>query len=92
MKNDNYDWRFENSIQLTKEYLETEGYMEHKYVPWRTNYILSNHLDTVLFANEMNINPFLDDKMQYDFLFHSIKSKKRYFKKTVVNKKISIFL
>jgi len=91
MKKDNYDWRFENSIQLTKEYLETEGVMEHEYVPWRTNYILSNYIDTILFANEMNINPMLDNKMQYDFLFHSIRSKKRFFKKTTTNKKNKYF-
>jgi len=32
-------------------------------------------------ANEMNISHWLDPKLQYDFLFHSIRAKKRFFKK-----------
>lgn len=76
-----YDWRFENSINLTKKYEETEGIVEHKYNSWRTNSALSNYLDTIMLVNEMNIAPHLTDKMQYDFLFHSVKAKKRFFKK-----------
>lgn len=91
MKKDNYDWRFENSIQHTKKYEETDGLVDHEYIPWRTNYILSNYIDTVLFANEMNMNSFLDNKLQYDFLYHSIRAKKRFFKKTTTNNKNKYF-
>jgi hypothetical protein len=91
MSKENYDWRFENSIQYDKKYQETEGVLEHYYTPWRTNYILSNHIDTILFANEMNLNSFLDDKLQYDFLYYSVPSKKRFFKKKSNNKKNAYF-
>ena len=43
---------------------------------------LSLSLDTIMFANEMNINAHLDNKMQYDYLYHSIRPiKKRPFTK-----------
>lgn len=76
-----YDFRFENSISTSKKYEESEGLIEHKYSAWRTNNVLSNHVDTVLLANEMNLNAHLDSKLQYDFLFYSVKAKKRFFKK-----------
>lgn len=76
-----YDWRYENSINFTKQYIDCSGHVEHKYVPWRTNSALSNFADTVLHANEMNINHQLDSRMQYDYLFHSIRKRKRFFKK-----------
>lgn len=78
---DNYDWRYENSIMSNKQYQETEGITEHNYSSWRTNTVLSNYIDTIMQANEMNINPTLDEKLQYDFLFYTVKSKKRFFKK-----------
>ena len=81
-----YDWRYENSINWDKNYLETEGLIEHKYVPWRTNSSLSNFPDTILLANEMNMAAHLDARLQYDFLFHSVRKRKRFFKKERVNK------
>jgi hypothetical protein len=77
----NYDWRFENSITFNKKYEDTEGIIDHKYSAWRTNGILSNYVDTIMYANEMNMNASLDNKLQYDFLFYSVKAKKRFFKK-----------
>lgn len=77
-----YDWRYENSIQQTKEYHDPDGLVEHKYSAWRTNGIMSNFIDTVLHANEMNTHYHLDNKLQYDYLFHSVRKKKRFFKRT----------
>lgn len=74
-----YDWKYENSILQSKEYIETDK--EEKYVAGRTNKVLSNHVDTIMHANLMNINPILDAQLQYDYLFHSIRAKKRFFKK-----------
>lgn len=81
MTNQQYDWRFENSINYTKRYEETEGLIEHKYSAWRTNGILSNYVDCILYVNEMNRAAILDNKLQYDYLLYSIKPKKRFFKK-----------
>lgn len=74
-----YDWRYENSILKTKEYQDLE---EEPYSSFRTNVVVSNHIDTVLYANSMNTNYHLDPKLQYDYLFHSIRSKSRFFKRS----------
>lgn len=72
-----YDWLFENSINSGKErLLVTE--QEFKYEKWRTNSSLSNHLDTIMYANEMNLHANITDQMHYDYLFLSIRKKKRY--------------
>ena len=42
-----------------------------------------------MFANEMNLNMHITDQMHYDYLFHSIKKKKRFAsKKTARDKEI----
>jgi hypothetical protein len=79
-KKPQYDWRFENSINTKTEYLEIGQAGEFKYEPFRTNKALCNHVDTVIYANEMNINYNLDYKLQYDYLFNVIRKKKRTFK------------
>ena len=76
----NYDWRYENSITSNKEYLEVEN-NEFSYSPWRTNRTLSNYRDTVLLSNIMNMNSFLDHKLQYDFYFYAVSKAKRFAKK-----------
>lgn len=79
-KKPQYDWRYENSINTKTEYLEIGQAGEFKYEPFRTNKALCNHPDTVIHANEMNISYGLDNKLQYDYLFHVIRKKKRTFK------------
>ena len=49
-----YDWKYENSITRDKKYLEVNS--EEKYIAGRTNKVLSNYLDTILYSNEMNMN------------------------------------
>jgi hypothetical protein len=39
---------------------------------------MSGHLDSILLANEMNINNHLDPKLQYDFFINIVRPKKRY--------------
>ncbi|CAB4130957.1 clamp loader small subunit [uncultured Caudovirales phage] len=85
-----YDWRYENSINSTKEYQDPDG-NEHKYSAWRTNSSLSYFPDTVLYANDMNMLHHLDDKPQYDYLFFSIRQKKRFFKRDKKQDKDSNF-
>jgi hypothetical protein len=84
---------FINSInegQVGKNLLETsradssEG-LDHnspdkQYVPFIVNRGLSYFNDTILFANEMNQRAFLPHKMQYDFLKHCIRPRKRFSK------------
>lgn len=69
-----YDWRYENSIINGKEISIDDDYSQ-----WRTNSILANHKDTVLYANEINMVS-VKDQMHYDYLFNSIRKYKRWSK------------
>ena len=52
---------------------------ESSYVPFIVNKALTYHIDTILYANEMNRYHRLDKKLQYDYLFHSVKKMRRPF-------------
>ena len=39
---------------------------------------MSGHLDTIMFANEMNISSQLDSDMQYSFYLNSVRKRKRF--------------
>ncbi len=64
------------NILREREPLDLE---EKDYVPYLVNRALSANLDTVLFANQINQYPNCDRKMQYDYLFHSVRKYKRGF-------------
>ena len=71
------DWL--NSINLTKKNLiDEDPSLEKDYNPYIINRIYSGHLDSVMFANEMNQYAFLPKKIQYDFYLNSLRSKKRF--------------
>ena len=69
-----------NSITTTKENLIVDDLTEKAYTPYMVNRSLSNFIDTVFYAQEMNRYHNLDKKMQYDFLRLSIKKAKRFSK------------
>ena len=71
------DWL--NSINKTKKNLiDEDPSLEKEYNPYIVNRIYSGHLDSVMFANEMNKYSFLSKKIQYDFYLNSLRSKKRF--------------
>lgn len=78
-----YDWRYENSITSGKKEIE----VDNDYSQWRTNNILSNYRETILYVNEMNINYNVTDQMHYDYMFNSIRKKKMYSKKETEQEK-----
>ena len=69
------DWL--NSINIDKEGSFDDD-PSAKYPAIIVNRCMSGHLDTVLFANEMNMKPNLDLKMQYSFLLNSVRKRKRF--------------
>jgi len=69
------DWL--NSINMNKKNLLDDD-PTAKYPAYIVNRCMSGHLDTVLFANEMNKNPNLDLNMQYLFLLNSVRKRKRF--------------
>jgi len=70
-----------NSINQSKEnILSKDSRLEKDYVPFVINKCFSYFPDTVFYANKMNQMAFLDKKMQYDYLLHSISKRKRFSK------------
>jgi hypothetical protein len=71
------DWL--NSINFTKENLTEENPdLIREYAPFIINKCLSGQIDTILFANEMNMNHHLDKDMQYSFYLNSLRKRKRF--------------
>jgi len=76
MKYELKDWL--NSINFTKENLIEDPDMISSYPPYIINRCLSGHLDTVLFANEMNKYSNIDKDMQYSFFLYTLRKRKRF--------------
>lgn len=77
-------FEFINDINLGKKNLirgsENELLAAKLYSPFMTNRALSYFVDTVLYANDMNMAPGLDSQLQYEYLLHSIRRGKRFSK------------
>ena len=68
-----------NSInQSKKNLIDEDPSLEKEYSPYIVNRIYSGHLDSIMFANEMNMNQSLPKKMQYDFFINILRVKKRF--------------
>ena len=68
------------AINQSKEPLmDSEDEMwEKKYSPFISNRCLYPFSDTILLVNEMNIYNGLDNKLQFQFLLNSIRTRKRF--------------
>ena len=51
---------------------------EKKYPPYVINRCLSQHVDAIMMANEMNIRHSLSKRLQFHFLLNSIRKRKRF--------------
>lgn len=69
-----------NSINYTKEDIMIDDVAEKQYNAFMVNRGLSYFPDTVAVANEMNMYPHLDKKLQYHFLIHIVRKRKRFSK------------
>lgn len=76
----NYELKhYLNSINYDKvNLMDVDEEAERQYPPYIINRCFSGFMDTVLYANEMNIASHLDNKMQYDFYINSIRKRKRF--------------
>ena len=68
-----------NSINYSKDYLmgDDPGW-EKNYTPYVINKCMSLHMDTIIFANEMNRYPNLDKRLQYSFYLNTVRPKRRF--------------
>tara|TARA_R100000742_G_C4269732_1_gene88292 strand:- start:200 stop:580 length:381 start_codon:yes stop_codon:yes gene_type:complete len=68
-----------NSINLVKnDLMEEDPDNIRQFSPFIINKCMSGHIDTVMIANEMNLNHGLDKDMQYRFYLNSVRKRKRY--------------
>jgi hypothetical protein len=74
---------FINAINSNKDIIresEDPARMEKEYSPFMVNRGLSYYLDTVLFANDLNMLAHVDGLLQFDYLINSIRPRKRFSK------------
>ena len=69
-----------NAINTTKKDIMVDDIAESKYTPFMVNRSLSYFPDTILYANEMNLNHHIDNRLQFDFFINIVKKKKRFSK------------
>jgi len=68
---------FINSITYKKDIvMDSNG--EAAYNPFLTNRALSQFIDCILLANEMNQRHHVDNKLQYDYLINRIRPMRRF--------------
>ena len=71
------DW-LKSINQTKKNLMDEDPSLEKEYSPYIINRIFSGHLDSIMFANEMNRYHFLPKKIQYDFMLNTLRTKKRF--------------
>lgn len=71
---------FLSAINDTKAPLIVDDITEKAYNGFMVNRGLSYFQDTVLMANEMNLNAHLDKKLQFDFLVNIVRKRRRFSK------------
>ncbi len=71
------DWLYTIN-QSKKNLMDQDPELESSYPSWIINKCLSSFTDTVLFANEMNMNWHIDKRLQYDFFINSLRPRKRF--------------
>ena len=64
--------------QTKKNMMDEDPSLENSYPTWIINKCLASFTDTVLFANEMNMNWHISKRMQYDFFINSLRPRKRF--------------
>ena len=71
-----------NSINYSKEnlFIGDPELASKKYPAFVVNRCLSYFPDTIFFANEMNVHHHLDNRVQYEYLMHSIRKRNRFSK------------
>jgi len=71
------DWL--NSVNFSKtNLLEEDPAAIKDYNPFVINRLLSGDIDSIMYANEMNMNHHLNKELQYSFYLNSLRKRKRY--------------
>lgn len=68
------------SITQTKQDLSSEPKFESEYIPFIVNKTFSFHLDTIFYANQMNLYNHLPKQLQYAYYINIVRAKPRFSK------------
>lgn len=71
---------FLNDINYSKSNIMVDDLVEKQYNAFMVNRGLSYFQDTVLMANEMNLNSHIDNRLQFEFFINIVRKKKRFSK------------
>jgi hypothetical protein len=80
MSNSLSPFDFLNDINYDKKNIMVDDIAEKQYSSFMVNRGLSYFNDTVLMANEMNINHHLDNRLAFDFFINIVRKRKRFSK------------
>jgi hypothetical protein len=69
---------FIGAVTYSKEQLIVDDTTEKQYIPFIVNRGLSNSIDTIIYANEMNARPHISKAGQFAFLLKTIPKRKRF--------------
>lgn len=89
-------FEYVNAINMSKDDIisnsDNPELAEKGYNSFMVNKALSYHIDTIHFANLMNANWSLDNKLQFDFLINIVRPRKRFSKwaKTEISEDIEL--
>lgn len=84
---------FVNAVSKTKkDLISDDPATEKQYVPFVVNRSLSLFVDCVLYANQLNIYPTLDHKLQFDYLLNTLRPRTRFQKwpKTISDQDVAL--
>ena len=73
-------FEYTTAINYSKKNIMIDDIAEKAYNPFLVNRSLSYFHDTVLAANEMNINHHIDNRLQFDFFINIVRKRKRFSK------------
>ena len=76
----NNPFTFLTSINYTKKDIMIDDLDEKDYNPFLINRSLSYFPDSIIFANEMNKNSHLDNRLQFHFFINTTRKRKRFAK------------
>jgi hypothetical protein len=91
--NEKKSYLFEDAVADNSGEAADLDSIDRKYPSFMVNRGLSYFIDTIMLANEMNTRFDMSKKMQYDFLYHSVRKRKRFskwFKKAKDNEDIEL--
>lgn len=57
---------------------EDDPLWEKKYPAYIVNKCMSHHIDTIMYANEMNMSSNIDNQLQFDFYINTVRSRQRF--------------